>query len=132
MVHLRIRTIADAISQSLKPPAEVYLLHMGKVIAVKTAGFQPAALPDKKGGATGPEYRSRVVILPMVFFDMLHDASPTKREPEPVQETSCGAGILKQPPIVVSLDLWLGCRYVRMSFHVADNGIDPARRYFDV
>src|SRR5690606_32941861 len=107
MVYHGLRAVADAVPGPLQPPAEVYLLHMGKKARVETAGFMEAVRADEQRCACSPENILRIVVLPLVFFSCVQDTPPAEGVAQYIHPAAGRPRIFKLVAVMIGTQLGL-------------------------
>ena len=101
MVDSRLGAILHAVAFVLGTPAKVYLLHVGKEIAVKATKLMPNIGTHKHSCTRRPEYLTRVVILAVVFLHHVKQATTAEGIAIAVDEATRGTGIFKGVALVI-------------------------------
>ena len=105
---------------------------MGKEAAIQSACLPVILGTDHHAGTRSPEHFLLVIILPVVAFHGLEDASPAERIAELVEETAAGSRILKHILVVFRQELRLAGCHLGMAVHELDERSEPVMSHLHI
>ena len=111
-----------------KSPAEVDLFEVGEEAGVEPACRVPIGGAHHECGAGGPKEGAHGVILPVVFFEHIEQATATEGIAEAVDESACGTGVFETVVRPFGVDLRLRGGRFGMRIHVGAHRGEPAGR----
>ena len=126
MIYLALRHCIHGTASCLKPPAEIYLFHVGKETPVEAACILigPATYHHRSTGS--PEHTTRIVVLAFVLLDCVEHPATAKGITVTVDKTARCTGILEERLVTVGQYLRLAsCRF-GMRLHEIEQRDKPA------
>ena len=105
---------------------------MGEETLVQASEGLPYAGPHQQTGPANPEDVGGLIVLAMVFFYLLQDATPAEGVSVAVHEASGGPGILEGVPLVPGEELGPAGPALRVRVHPFQKGPQPTLRYLYV
>ena len=117
--------ITDTMPHSVKAPAEIDLLEMGKEDRIQLSGRYKERPAHGQAGATGPKDRLGVVVLSMIFFEFLKDPAATKGIAQNIDESTGTARIFEAVTLFMVQDLGLDGGQLLIAFKSIHDGLQP-------
>ena len=96
MVDAAARLDHHPAAVELHAPTEIYLLHVSEEVVVEASETVERLGTAAEGGAAGPEYLARGVVLPPVTLHMRKYASAAEWIAEKIDESPRGTGIFER------------------------------------
>lgn len=125
MIGSALRDADEGVTVGTESPTEVDFLLMGKETAIEATNFPIGSTGDEQGCACSPMDGYDGVILAVVGFYMIEDASATEGIAKAVDVTACGSCVLEVVGLSQGEEFGLAGSHVGMLLHVAEHGLQP-------
>ena len=132
MIYLTIGDAAHFLSCHSESPAEVNLLIMGKETTVESSLLPVVSRTDHQTGSRGPQHLGTHIILSVVIFHRVKDASPAERITKFVDEATAGPCILKGILVCHRQQFRLTGCHLRMIVHELNEWCQPVMSHFHI
>ena len=132
MIHVGCRNHRNFPAVELHAPAQVYLFHVGEKTLVQAPQSLPHGRTHHQAGTAYPKDMGRGVVLAMVFFHLLENATPAEWVAVAVYQAARRAGVFKTVPFLVGDEFGSAGAAIGMAFHPIHQRLQPAFGYFYV
>ena len=132
MVHGATTVVPHLVAGILEAPAEVDFLHVRKKGGLQAAQSLPGRAAHQQAGPAGPGHRARVVVLALVAFEGVEEATTAEGVGQAVEVAAAGPRVFEVSGVGVGQDFGLHGGNARAGFQQGAQRAQPAERDFHV